>query len=310
MQKSFTVIGGGSWGTALACLVARATGKSGLYVIENNTVDEINNTHQNKKYLGDIVLPTGIKATSDITNAISSDVIIIAVPSYAFESTLLQLKDSGLRKDTTLLIATKGLCENPSQLFSDKVEQKLDNVYAFISGPNFAKEVAEDKFTSITISSKNIEIAKEIADILKTPNLDVTTSDDIITVQIASIVKNIVAIKSGILQASGFGENAKAWLISKGLQEISLISKQLGGKAETLCLPAVIGDLLLTCYSVTSRNTKFGYEFHQNNYSKDFLNNYPILIEGVSSARLLSCFLKAKQIELNLPIIKSIATII
>ncbi|MDG1436627.1 MAG: NAD(P)H-dependent glycerol-3-phosphate dehydrogenase [Rickettsiaceae bacterium] len=310
MQKSFTVIGGGSWGTALACLVARATGKSGLYVIENNTVDEINNNHQNKKYLGDIVLPSGIKATSDITNIISSDVIIIAVPSYAFESTLLQIKDSGLRKDTTLLIATKGLCENPSQLFSDKIEQELDNVYAFISGPNFAKEVAEDKFTSITISSKNIKIAKEIADILKTPNLDVTTSDDIITVQIASIVKNIVAIKSGILQASGFVENAKAWLISNGLQEISSISKRLGGKAETLCLPAVIGDLLLTCYSVTSRNTKFGYEFHQNNYSKDFLNNYPILVEGVSSARLLSNFLKAKQIELNLPIIKSIATII
>jgi glycerol-3-phosphate dehydrogenase (NAD(P)+) len=255
-------------------------------------------------------LPKGIVAISDINRSIEADVIILAVPSHAFESMLQKLKASGLRKDTILLIATKGLCENPSQLFSDKIEQELDNNYAFISGPNFAKEVAEDKFTSVTISSKNLEIAGQIASILKTDKLNTEISTDIITVQIASIVKNIVAIKSGIMQADGFGNNAKAWLISKGLQEIAIISKSLGGKPESLCLPAVIGDLLLTCYSVTSRNTKFGYEFHRSNYSKSFLENYPILVEGVASARLLTNFLKAKNLDLDLPIISSIADIV
>lgn len=310
MQKNFMVIGGGSWGTALACLVARATNNVGLYVIENNAVNEINNKHQNTKYLGDLILPSGIKATSNIQDIIEADVIVLAIPSYAFESMLQQLKEAGLRKDTILLIATKGLCKNPSQLFSEKIEQELDNIYAFISGPNFAKEVAEDKFTSVTISSNNLSVAKQIASILETDKLDVTISNDIITVQIASIVKNIVAIKSGIMQADGFGENAKAWLISKGLQEIAMISEKLGGKPETLCMPAVVGDLLLTCYSVTSRNTKFGYEFHQSNYSKDFLDNYPILVEGVASARLLTIFLKDHNIELDLPIIQSVANIV
>ena len=310
MLKKFAVIGGGSWGTALACLVARAVGSVSLYAIEDRVVEEINNKQQNSAYLGGVVLPMGIHATSNIQDIIACDVIIIAAPSYVFEKILQQLKEHGLSKNTILLIATKGLCENPSQLFSDKVESELDNIYAFISGPNFAKEVAEDKFSSVTISSKNMDIANKIASILASKKLEVTVSDDIITVQIASIIKNIAAIKSGIIQGDGAGDNAKAWLISCALQEIAMIAKVLGGKPETLSLPAVVGDLVLTCYSITSRNTKFGYEFHQNNYSRDFLDNYPILVEGVSSARLLKDFLKANQINLDLPIISSISDIV
>ena len=153
-------------------------------------------------------------------------------------------------------------------------------------------------------------MAEQIALILSTDNLDVTVSDDIITVQIAGIVKNIAAIRSGIIQSYGAGENAKASLVSCPLQEIAMITKLLGGKAETLNLPAVIGDLVLTCYSTTSRNTTFGYEFHKNNYSKEFSQNYPILVEGVSSARLLKNFLQAKKINLNLPIISSVSDVV
>jgi glycerol-3-phosphate dehydrogenase (NAD(P)+) len=310
MLNKFAVIGGGSWGTALACLVTRAVGSVSLYSIEDSVVDEINNKQQNSMYLGDVFLPAGIQATSNIQDIIAHDVIILAAPSHVFEKILQQLKEHGLAKNTILLIATKGLCENPSQLFSDKIESELDNPYAFISGPNFAKEVAEDKFSSVTISSKNMDIANKIASILASKKLEVTVSDDIITVQIASIIKNIAAIKSGIIQGDGAGDNAKAWLISCALQEIAMIANILGGKPETLSLPAVVGDLVLTCYSITSRNTKFGYEFHQNSYSRDFLDNYPILVEGVSSARLLKDFLKAKQINLDLPIISSIMDIV
>jgi glycerol-3-phosphate dehydrogenase (NAD(P)+) len=291
-------------------LIARAVGGVNLYVIEDSVVDEVNNKRQNSKYLGNAKLAEGIHATSNIKDIIDSDVIILATPSYVFEEILQQLKQEGIKKYTILLIATKGLCENPSQLFSDKIESELDNSYAFISGPNFAKEVVEDKFTSVTISSKDLKLAEQIASILSTDNLDVTVSDDIITVQIAGIVKNIAAIKSGIIQSNGAGENAKAWLVSCALQEIAMIAKPLGGKAETLNLPAVIGDLVLTCYSTISRNTTFGYEFLKNNYSIDFLQNYPILVEGVSSARLLKNFQQAKKINLKLPIISSISEII
>lgn len=239
MSKKFAVIGGGSWGTALACLVTRAVGSVSLYAIEDSVVEEINNKQQNSAYLGDVNLPTGIHATSNIQDIIAYDVIILAAPSHVFENILQQLKKGGLLKNTILLIATKGLCENPSQLFSDKIESELDNPYAFISGPNFAKEVAEDKFSSVTISSKNIGMANEIASILASKTLEVTVSDDVITVQIASIIKNIAAIKSGIIQSDGAGDNAKAWLISCALQEIAMIAKLLGGKPETLSLSLI-----------------------------------------------------------------------
>lgn len=310
MLKKCAVVGGGSWGTALTCLVARALGSTMVHSIEKQIVVDINVNKRNTKYLGDVDLPEGITATNNLADALDSDALIIAVPSHGFEQTLQDLKNLGLNKDVILLIATKGLCENPSQLFSEKLEAEVPNRYAFISGPNFAKEVAEDKFTSITISSKDLSMAEEIAKKLVTDKLDTTISEDIITVQIASIIKNIIAIKSGIIQASGAGENAKAWLISRGLHEIAMLSSVLGGKEKSLALPAVIGDLVLTAYSTTSRNTKFGYEFHQNNYSKEFLANYPILVEGMASAKLLKNFMQERKIELDLPEVKSIMSLL
>ena len=306
--KNFAVIGGGSWGTALACLVARVYGSALIYTPEVNIVDEINNHHKNSKYLDETVLPSGITATASLLDVESYDAIILAVPSHAFEIVIQELKQMGLSSKTVLLIATKGMCQEPLQLFSTKMEQEFDNPYAFISGPNFAKEVAVGNFASITITSKDQPLARDIADELSSEQLDVSVSTDIITVQIAGIVKNIIAIKSGILMAQGYGENARAWLVSKGLEEIAVISRALGGNQESLTLPAVIGDLVLTSYSTTSRNTKFGYEFHQNNYSKEFLANYPVLVEGASAAKLLHSFVS--NYNLDLPMTSSVAKLV
>jgi glycerol-3-phosphate dehydrogenase (NAD(P)+) len=303
--KKISVLGGGSWGTALACLAYRAFGNCLLHTIEQDAADEINNEHKNSGYLGDTRLPKNLTATLDIKEIIDSDIIIVAVPSFAFVETLESLKAHGLPKNAILLVATKGMCQNPLQLFSERIKSMFANSYAFISGPNFAKEVAEDKFASITISSKNIELAQQIAGLFSSPKLEVSFTNDIITVQIAALVKNVVAIKSGMLEAEGGGENARAWLISMGLSEIAMISKSLGGNAESLALPAVVGDLVLTSYSRTSRNTKFGFDFHNNSYSKEYLKDYPVLVEGVSSARLLKEFLKDSKLEL--PIISSVA---
>ena len=307
--RNFAVIGGGSWGTALACLAVRASGETPIYTPENDTALEINNKHRNSKYLGNIPLPKEIVATTKIKDVLSADAIILATPSHAFVEILLKLKQVGLPSSTILLIATKGLCENPLQLFSSKIENELDNPYAFISGPNFAKEVAEDKFTSATIVSKDIKLAQLIASNLVSERFDVTSSPDIITVQVAGIVKNIVAIRGGMMKAQGAGENALAWLVSKGLEEIAIISKAIGGgNLDSLSLPAVVGDLVLTSYSTTSRNTKFGYEFHKSGYSKEFLAHYPTLVEGVLAARLLKAFVK--KYNLDLPIISSVADIV
>jgi glycerol-3-phosphate dehydrogenase (NAD(P)+) len=303
--KKISVLGGGSWGTALACLAARAVGSCLVHTIEQDVADEINSTHTNSRYLGETILPEGLKATLNMEDVVNSDFIIVAVPSFAFAKTLEDLKATGLSDNTTLLIATKGMCENPLQLFSDRIESLLTNSYGFISGPNFAKEVAQDKFASVTISSKDIKLAKEVANMLLSDKLEVGVSDDIITVQIAALVKNVVAIRSGMMEAEGHGENARAWLISMGLSEIASIAGSIGGKAESLSLPAVIGDLVLTSYSKTSRNTKFGFDYHNNSYDKEYLKNYPVLVEGGSSARLLKQYLSDS--DFDLPIISYVA---
>ncbi|MFK7973881.1 MAG: NAD(P)H-dependent glycerol-3-phosphate dehydrogenase [Rickettsiaceae bacterium] len=307
-KQQFAIIGGGSWGTALACLVSRITGNTLLYTMESNIANEINSYNTNKKYLQNTPLCPQITATTKLEDTIHCPIIILATPSYAFESIIIKLQTLGLPNSTILLVATKGLCQNPVQLFSTKLEERLDNSYGFISGPNFAKEVAEGKFAAITITSKDLSLAQNLANQLSCDNLNTSISSDVITVQIASIVKNIIAIKSGILQAQGHGENAKAWLVSQGLQEIATIITALGGNIESLCLPAVIGDLVLTSYSTTSRNTKFGFDFYNNNYSQEFLTNYPILVEGLQAVPLIMALIK--PYNLDVPIISSIFKLI
>ncbi|RTK93571.1 MAG: NAD(P)H-dependent glycerol-3-phosphate dehydrogenase [Rickettsiales bacterium] len=308
MNKKYAVIGGGSWGTALACLAARAAGSALIYTNEQNIADEINTHHTNNKFLHDTKLHDKVTASASLQDILDYENLILAVPSHAIKQILLHLKQLNLAKTISFLIATKGMCQNPVQLISSFIESEFENKYVFISGPNFAEEVARDRFAAITITSKNLAFAEKIGKELSSNTLAISTSDDIITVQIAGIVKNIIAIKSGILRAKGEGENAKAWLISQGLNEIAIIAKKLGGSVESLTLPAVIGDLVLTCNSITSRNTKFGFEFHNSNYSKEFLANYPILVEGVQSARTLTEFL-AKH-NLDLPIISSVMSLL
>lgn len=301
----FAIIGGGSWGTAIACLICRAIGSAIIYTNQQSVATDINEHHKNTSCLGQIELPDRLQATTNFNDVLQCETIIIATPSYNFETIIQKLKLADLDQSINLLIATKGLCQSPIQLFSQKLEQELTNSYGFISGPNFAQEIAQGKFAGITLACKDIALAKNIAKQIIGDKLDISVSDDVITAQIAGIVKNIIAIKSGILQAKADGENSQALLISKALQELSTISQALGGRIESVILPSVVGDLVLTSYSRTSRNTKFGFELHQNNYSKDFINNYPVLVEGVRSAKLLTEFVKNYNLEL--PVINSVA---
>lgn len=311
MQKinKIVVYGGGSWGTALANYASTISNDSYVLTIENEVAEDINVNSQNSKYLKNIKLHRELKASTDISIIGDADIIIIAVPSFAFTDAITAVKEHGVSPDTVILIATKGLAENPVELFSSRIKQLLpNNKYGFISGPNFAAEVAKGMPASMTLSSTDIRLTERLQRYLTTDVMEITITNDIITQQIAGIVKNIIAISSGILAAKGGGENARATLISKGLKEIAIISKHLGGKPETLVEPAVVGDLILTSLSDTSRNTTFGREFHNSGYSSDFIDNYPILVEGVQSARLLSQLIDLNQ--LDVPVVRNIAELV
>jgi glycerol-3-phosphate dehydrogenase (NAD(P)+) len=311
--KNFGVYGGGSWGSALACAISRSIPNSEclLYARDIQVVEEINGLRTNRKYLGDTLIPKNVVSTSHRYDLASRDVIIFAVPSNILIQELRFLAAGGISRATVILIATKGLVENlvgEAELFSKVIKEFLPNKIGFISGPNFAREFAAGILSSITIASEHQETAKEVAGIIESDNIATSYTDDIITVQIAGAMKNVIAVKSGIYEAIGYQNNAKAGLISSGLEEIKLLSCALGGNQNSLTLPAVVGDLVLTCYSRESRNTEFGYKFHLNGYKAEFLKNYPILVEGMKAAGLLNKL--SLSHGLRLPIVSSVAELI
>ncbi|WP_341747996.1 NAD(P)H-dependent glycerol-3-phosphate dehydrogenase [Candidatus Tisiphia endosymbiont of Dascillus cervinus] len=307
--KNIAVYGGGSWGTALACQVARCYDNAPIFLRDNNIVEEIKNSKTNSKYLGsDVTLPSNIVPYSELAAILDQEVIIIAVPSFAFHDTLNILKDTGISKDVALLVATKGFSRDPTELLSDKVKKILpNNPLAFIAGPNLAKEVAQNLLSSVTIASVDIDLARRLAISLISQQFKVTITDYVVAIQVASAVKNIVAIKSGWYEAKGYGQNAKAGLITGGLQEIKILSEAIDGELEDssiLYAPGVLGDLVLTCYSKESRNSRFGYELGKHLDVNKFLNENLYLVEGRESAKLVLDLIR--KYDLTLPIISSV----
>ncbi len=312
MFKNFVVIGGGSWGTAIACHLARINHSVFLYARDSKIVNEINTKSTNSKYLANIKLPKGLKAVDKLESLKTKiDSIIIAVPSYSFSNIVDMLINIGiLYEGIPILIASKGIATNPVQLFSKKIDNSVGNIkYAFIAGPNFATELANNQFTAFTISSLSIELANKFKRSFITDNVDITICDEIITTQIAGIVKNIIAIKSGIMTAANYGKNAIAWLITEGIKEIAIISQAFGGKKESIITSAVIGDLVLTASSIISRNTRFGYDLHKNEYSKKVFNLYKgYVVEGLESGKLISKLIA--PYNLKVPVITSVTKIL
>jgi glycerol-3-phosphate dehydrogenase (NAD(P)+) len=306
--KKILIIGAGSWGTAIALHVSSFCPHVILYSRDKEQALKINAVRYNHNYLPEILLPDNITVTSDLGLHLDADLIIIATPSSALLDMIDNLTSLGLKRESVVVIATKGMSRTPLQLFSDLLPSKMPNPFAFLSGPNFASEIGKGLYASATIASSDGELANSIAALLTTSNFEFCPCDDVITVQIAGIVKNIIAIQSGILIAQDAGENARASLITQGLAEIVLISSLFGGRMETVLQPAVIGDLVLTASSTKSRNTKFGYMLHSNNYSNDLLDKNTVLLEGVLATNLITELIK--PYKLKLPIIDGVRSIL
>jgi len=308
--KNIAVYGGGSWGTALACQAARCCDNVAIFLRDGDVIQEIMSNRTNTKYLGyDIKLPNNIVPTNRLNSILDKEVIIIAVPSFAFQDTISILKDTGIGEDVVLLVATKGFGRNPTELFSDKIKAILpNNPLAFIAGPNLAKELALNLSTSVTIASLEIDVARKLAVSLVSKQFQVTITDYIVAIQVAGAVKNIIAIQGGIYDARGYGQNAKAGLITGGIQEIKILSEAIDGELgdnSILHSPGILGDLVLTCYAKESRNTRFGYELGNHQDVEKFLNENTYLVEGRESAKLVLDLIR--KYNLSLPIISSVA---
>lgn len=302
MTTSISVLGAGSWGTALAILAARNGCQTLLWGHNPEHIAQLQQDRQNRRYLPELDFPSNLQLTDNLQEAVSfSDLILISVPSHAFQSTLLQLKPLA-SKNIQIAWATKGFNPMDGSLLHQLVATIFSESTptAVISGPTFAKEVAANFPTAITVASKNLDFAHQLANNLHNNHFRTYTSNDIIGVQVGGAVKNILAIAAGIADGLGFGANTRAALITRGLNEVIRLGTCLGGKQETFMGLAGLGDLILTCTDNQSRNRRFGLALGSGKNRQQATKEIGQEIEGVLAAK--ETYLLAQKHQIEMPI--------
>lgn len=299
------VIGSGSWGTALANLMANNGYDVFIHARRLELVNEINSKHQNSQYLPHITLHQNLKAGININN--EADYVFIVVPSDQAHDIFKKIASENFKKNCIFVICSKGFDNKTYQVLSDSFAEIVGTKnYVVLSGPNFAIEVAKQMPTITTIASKNKKVAQKVIKILDNSNFKAQYFNDPRTAEICGIVKNILAIGCGIIDGLELGFNAKSALVAKGINEIQLICKKINASTN-INNPAGFGDIFLTCASNKSRNNSFGIAIVNQQKSVSNINQ-GLTLEGVKSAKIIVDF--AKKHNLNLALCEAIARIV
>jgi glycerol-3-phosphate dehydrogenase (NAD(P)+) len=301
-----TVLGAGSWGTALALLLARNGHTVLLWGHEAALMERLERERQNRAYLPDVAFPANIQVHASIPEVVKSvSRFLIAVPSHAFRTTLTALGPL-MPNDAILAWATKGLEPGSGKLLGQVAIEVLGGRHALavISGPTFAREVALNMPTALTVASEHEKAAEEVASWLRNERVRVYTSRDVAGVQLGGAIKNVMAIAAGISDGLGFGANARAALITRGLAELTRLGIAMGGQKETFMGLAGAGDLILTCTDNSSRNRRVGLALGQGRKLPEILADLGQEAEGVATSREL--YQLAKKINVELPITEQV----
>ncbi len=283
------VVGAGSWGTALADLLAKKGFAVDLWVFESEVCRQIVKQRENKLFLPGVLLSENLKPSNNFTSVVAKkDLVLIVVPSHVMRQTTLQMAPF-LGPETTVVTASKGI-ENKTHLtMSGILHETLpgldENRLAVLSGPSFAKEVAHDVPTLVTVASKNNATAGFVQQVFATPYFRVYTSNDVVGVELGGAVKNVIAIASGIIDGLGLGLNTRAALITRGLVEIQRLGMTLGGNPLTFTGLAGAGDLILTCTGSLSRNYTVGRKIGKGMTLGQILSEMHMVAEGVKTTR-------------------------
>lgn len=295
------VLGAGSWGTALSIVLADNGHDVRLWTHRKQQADAINTTHKNEKYL-EIMIPQQIKAFYDLEEAVAdADAIVIVVPTKAIREVCKQL-DGILKQSVTLIHASKGIepesLKRVSQMISEEMNDYQYEDIVVLSGPSHAEEVAQRQPTTVTVSSINTTHAEIAQDLFINESFRVYTSTDLVGIELGGALKNIIALGAGISDGLGYGDNAKAALITRGLAEIARLGTSLGANPLSfLGLPGV-GDLIVTCTSVHSRNWRAGNLLGKGKKLDEVLDQMGMVVEGVRTAKAAYQFAKEQQVEM------------
>lgn len=298
--KPVAVLGAGSWGTALAIHLARAGLDIRLWGNEPDHMQRLQQLRCNQQFLPDITFPETLHVHADLTDALQgAGWVLLAIPSYAFRS-FLNTTSHLFDANVPVAWASKGLEEGTGNLLHRVVSEELAqcNQFAAISGPTFAREVAQNMPTAITVASESEPLAAEISRYLHHGNFRAYTCDDVIGVELGGALKNVLAIASGIADGLGFGANARAALITRGLAELMRLGETMGGRRETFMGLSGIGDLVLTCTDNQSRNRRMGLKLAEGLSKEAIREGIGQEVEGVRAAREAMHLSRLHKVEL------------
>ena len=305
-KLNITILGAGSWGTALAILLSRNGHNVLLWGRNKEKMALMKEARENSYFLPGMHFPDTLNVTSDLEQAVHfCDELLVVVPSHAFRDTLLNIKK--IKPDLhSLSWATKGLEPGTHLLLhqvSNDVFPDLPHK-AVISGPTFAKEVAAGLPTAVTVASDELTFAKHIASLLCNERFRPYVSQDIIGLEVGGAAKNVMAIAAGIADGLGYGANTRSALITRGLNEIGRLSEEMGGEQNTLMGLSGLGDLLLTCTDDQSRNRRMGLAVGRGETVEQAEAEIQQVVEGVQAAKLIHSL--AQERHIDMPIIEQV----
>lgn len=301
-MTKLAIVGGGGWGTALACVLASRFDEISLWMHEADLATEVQHSRINRVFLPDIQLPRNVGVTSSLETALEGAELILSVmPSHVVRAVYTRLKPL-LRPGTPVVSATKGLEAGTLERVSQVIGSVLGPAFpiAVLTGPTFALEVAAGKPTAVVAASADLDLAQTLQQRFSGPTFRVYASSDPIGAEIGGSLKNVIAIGAGICGGLGLGHNALAALITRGLAELTRLAVAAGGRADTMAGLAGLGDLVLTCTGDLSRNRQVGIKLAQGLQLGEILAATPMVAEGVKTTSV--AIELARRLRVELPI--------
>ena len=282
--SKIAVLGAGSWGTALATLIARNGHETILWGRDSAVVSAIDTTHENPRYLPGIPLPPSLRATTDLAACVKdADWILVVVPSDAFAETVAAIAPLK-RADAGVAWATKGFEPGSGRFLHEVASEHFDVPLAVVTGPSFAKEVAQGLPTALTVHGPDADFNEIVANSLHTSTFRAYTGNDMLGAELGGAMKNVLAVATGVADGMNLGLNARAGLITRGLNEMMRLNQALGGQAVTLMGLAGLGDLVLTCTGDLSRNRRLGLALGRGQSISEAVREIGQVVESVQTA--------------------------
>ncbi len=308
MSLKIAVLGGGSWGTTMGSVVSRNCPTT-LWARDEATVNEINTSHSNSKYLKGLPLNKNLKASSDLAETVAqADVIIMAIPCQNYRSVLMDVKDC-IRPWVPIVSLSKGLEKGSCLRMTQIIKEILpEHPVGVLTGPNLAKEILKGQAAAAVLAMVDNNIASALQKVFGSGLFRVYTNDDVIGCELAGALKNVIAIAAGMGDGAGAGDNTRATVITRGLAELTRLGVALGGKAPTFAGLAGMGDLLATCISPLSRNRQVGLQLGTGKPIDQIIEEMSMVAEGVKTSGVVIQL--AEKYDIDVPIATQVYKVI